>query len=189
VKRLTSVIMVLGLADYVFGQTPCNTAAIEKQQRQLSRQVGILHLNFLTFWNQAYPKGAPFSTRNGASARDAAWTPKYKIEKDVISVNDGLGCIVFMKPNSPSIPSLCAPVDVQAQLAMEVLREDFDNGRNVPAGNSPFNTEETHLLSAARNAIPVLWAEEKTLYCVLRPDAQYINLDDALEGCTPNDKK
>ncbi len=43
---------------------------------------------------------------------------------------------------SPSIPSLCAPFDVRARLAMEVLREDFDNGLNVPTGNSPFNTEE-----------------------------------------------
>lgn len=187
-NKFTSVALVLIFASSVFGQT-CSISAIEKQQRQFARQVEILRLNFLTFWNQAYPNGAPFSTRDRKAEREAAWTPKYKIEKGVISFNDGLGCVVFMKPNSPSIPSLCAPVDVQAQLAMEALREDFDNGLNVPADNSPFSTEETRLLTAARNAIPVLWAEEKTLYCILKPDASYIDLNDTLQDCTPNDKK
>ena len=188
-KRLAWAIMVLGLAAYVSAQTPCNNDSIEKQQRQLSRQVEILHGNFVAFWNVVYPKGAPFSTRNGRAAREAAWTPKYKIEKDIISLNNGLGCIIFMKQNSPDVPSLCAPADVQARLAMEALREDFDNGLNVPADNSPLSTEETRLLIGARNAIPVLWSEEKTLYCVLRPDAKYINLSDSLESCTPSDKK
>jgi hypothetical protein len=61
---------------------------------------------------------------------------------------------------------------------MEVLREDWENGRSVPKGKSG-------ALEAFRDAIPPLWGQEKTLYCVLRPEAQYIDLDDSLRRCTP----
>ncbi len=145
----------IGRPLHARAQTPGNGAAIEKQQRELSRQVMILRSNFLTFWTEAYPNGAPFSTRDGRAAREATWTPKYKIEKNVVSFNDGLGCIVFMKPNSPSIPSLCAPVDVQARLAMEALREDWENSQSVPTDKNP-------MLTAIQNSIPALWSQEKT---------------------------
>lgn len=98
----------------------------------------------------------------------------------VVAVNDGLGCIHFLKADGTQIPNLCAPIDIRAQLAMEALREDWENGRGVPEGKSD-------TLAAFRESIPSLWAEEKTLYCILRPEAQYIDLDDSLQNCTPKE--
>lgn len=177
--RLVSAIIGLTLAYSTFAQT-CEMSAIETRQRILSKEVAILHGNFLTFWNLAYPNGAPFQTRDRTREREAAWNPQFKAPKDVPYLNDGLGCVVFItKADTPSIPKICAPPDLQAQLAMESLREDWANSLNVP--------EEKRLLKAIANSIPMLWAEEKTLFCIVRPSAEYIGLSDSLERCTPKE--
>jgi len=75
------------------------------------------------------------------------------------------------------MPSLCAPVDLQARLAMEALQEDWENSEQVPAG-------KIALLHAVRDSIPMLWAEEKTLYCVLQPNSMYVGLGGTSESCT-----
>ena len=124
----------------------------------------------------AYPNGAPFQKKDNERARMAAWSPKYE-HKNVAAVNDGLGCIMFITKDGSDIPSLCAPVDVQANLAMEA-REDWENGRRVPDGKN-------EMLSSIVNSIPSLWAEENTLYCLLRPKEKYIDLNDTLQSCTP----
>src|SRR6266700_2583896 len=127
--------------------------SIKKQQRQLSFEVTILENNFNVFMNEAYPKGTPFVQRYGSAEREAAWMPNYKAPKDVVYLNDGLGCITFItKSNVP--PSLCGPVDLQAKLAMEALRENWENSKNAVGKDA--------LLDAARNTIPILFAEEKT---------------------------
>jgi hypothetical protein len=186
-RKLVATIIGSVLAGSVFSQTSGNPAAIEKQQRELSHRVTVLRSNFLTFWMGTYPHGAPFATRDKEAERTAAWAPKYKIEKGVVPVNTGLGCITFIVPNgTPHIPDLCAPVDVQARLAMEALREDWENGRNVPEGKNDNDFRDA--IRAIRDTIPALWAEEKTLYCVLRPDSQYIGLNDTLQSCAPNEK-
>ena len=154
-------------------------ASIEKQQRRLSNQVTILLNNFGTWWLEAYPKGAPFVTRDNADDRRAAWRPKFDPPKDAAYLNDGLGCVTFItKNNAPTIPDICAPADVQARLAMEALREDWDKSRNAVGQNK--------MLDMMRDGIPIAFYEEKTMYCVLRPEAQYIDLTDKLESCTPN---
>jgi hypothetical protein len=178
-RKVVSAIIVLALACRAFGQT-CEMAAIETRQRILSREVTILHSNFLTFWNLAYPNGAPFQTRDKAKEREASWNPQFKGQKDVPYINDGLGCVIFInKAGAPPIPSVCAPVEVQAQLAMETLREAWSNSLNVP--------EEKQALKAISDSIPMLWAEERTLFCIVRPNGEYIGLSDSLERCTPKE--
>ena len=177
-RKTISAIWTLILAGGVLAQTPCNLDAIEKQQRALARQVTVFQTNFLTSWNSTYPQGTPFETRDRGKERVAAWQPKFDPSKDFFAINDGLGCVVFIKtrPNVTPIPDICASADVRAQMAMETLREDWDNSRNVPAGKSA--------ILSMRDSVLMLWAEQKTLYCVLRPDAQYIGLNDTLESCT-----
>lgn len=178
-RKLIPVLIALTLACSTFGQT-CDMAAIETRQRILSQQVVILHLNFLTFWSAAYPDGAPFQTRDNTKEREAAWNPQLKTPKGVPYINNGLGCLLFInKSDAPPIPSICAPVDVQAQLAMETLREAWSNSLNVP--------QEKQSLKAIADSIPMLWAEERTLFCIVRPNGEYIGLSDSLERCTPKE--
>jgi hypothetical protein len=179
-KRIASFgIVILILADSTLSQ--CNMIAIEKQQHEIAKHVSILHGNFLTFWLDTYPKGAPFPQRDGSAERRAAWSPAYKKPADgVVVMNDGLGCVTFIVPNGgKEIPDLCAPVDKQAQLAMEALREDWENSRQ---------TDKATFLYSIRESIPMIWVEEKTLYCVVDPEASYIDLSDKLQSCTPNEK-
>jgi hypothetical protein len=177
--KLIPSIIALAIACSAFGQT-CEMAAIETQQRILSRQVMILHGNFLTFWNLAYPNGAPFQTRDKTKEREEAWNPQFKAPKDVPYLNNGLGCVIFLtKANTPSLPSICAPLDIQAQLAMESLREDWSNSLNV--------ADENHSLKSIANSIPMLWGEERMVFCIARPNGEYIGLSDSLERCTPKE--
>lgn len=184
-KSAVTIILVIALSSaFANGEADkcvsISQESIEKQQHKLSSQVTILHGNFTTFWLDTYPKGAPFVTRNNDRERQEAWRPKFNPPKDVAYLNDGLGCMIFItKGNAPRIPDLCAPVDVQARLAMEVLREDWENGRNAVG--------QSKMLDMMRDSIPMMFAEEKTMYCVLRPEAQYIDLSDKLENCTPHD--
>lgn len=174
--RYGFVLLLLGSG--VSHQTTVNTEALEKQQQELSKKVTILRLNFSTFWNTTYPEGAPFATQSHEAERNAA-APKYSKREGVKTFNDGLGCLHFITADGTQIPNLCAPIDVRAQLAMEALRrEDRENGRSVPK-------DKGDLIAAVRDSILSLWAEEKTLYCVLRPEAQYIDLNDSLQSCTP----
>jgi hypothetical protein len=171
-----------GLALMLFPLVaPCqmtvNTAAIAEQQTELSQHVLILRTNFATFWMMVYPEGAPFATKNHKAERDAA-APQYQKLDGVVAVNDGLGCVLFIRNDGSNIPNVCAPVDVRAKLAMEALREDWENGRSVPR-------DKNEMFNVTRDSIPSLWAQEKTLYCILRPEAQYIDLDDSLRSCTP----
>jgi hypothetical protein len=158
-------------------QVPCSLQTIEKQQAKIALEVSILLTNFETSWNMTFPSGAP-KHRDGHLERIAAWNPRLNgRQEEAFHMNDGLGCIVFItKEAKDSIPNLCAPADVQASLAMEALREAWENSLNVPNKTA---------LSAIRDGIPMIWAEEKTLYCILRPDAQYIGLSDKLELCAP----
>jgi hypothetical protein len=185
-NKLLFVTGTLTLAASLFGQG-LDSSAIERQQRRLSDEVTTLCSNWLATWIDVYPHGAPFVTRDKDSERQATWSPKLDIPKGLVPVNTGLGCITFIVPNDqPGIPDNCAPVDVQARLAMETLREYWENGRNVPEGKD----NEFAILHAFRNHMPELWSEEKALYCVLRPDAQYIDLyGDALRDCTPKENK
>src|SRR6267154_2625740 len=48
---------------------------IQKQQSDLSSRIIVLRGNFTTFWLEAYPKGAPFATRDHEQERIAAWNP------------------------------------------------------------------------------------------------------------------
>ena len=150
--------------------------AIEKQQAEIAQRVSTLLTNFETSWNMTYPNGAP-KRRDRHLERIAAWNPKLNDrQEEAIHMNDGLGCIVFItKEAKDRIPNLCASADIQASLAMEALREAWENSLTVP---------DKTALSAIRGGIPMIWAEEKTLYCILRPDAQYIGLGDKLESCT-----
>jgi len=112
---------------------------------------------------------------NGAE-RAAGWNPKLdESQKNAVRVNDGLGCIVFLKPN---LPSVCASPDVRAQLAMETLREDWENSKLAPKDS---------VLEAMRPTIALTWTQEQTMYCILRPEADYISLGDELQTCTPKD--
>jgi len=175
VKKMVAVVIGFIFATHVSAQ--CNIAAIEKQQQQLSRKVEILHGNILSFWSVAYPKGSPFPTRDGAAERRAAWNSEYRRKEGVATLNNGLGCLVFVNPSgSDDTPSLCGPVELQARLAMEALREDWEN-----TGMADKNS----MLGSIHDSIPMLWAEEKTLYCVMRPETQYIGLSDNLQNCTP----
>jgi hypothetical protein len=167
----------LVLATTLAGQT-LDKSAIQKQQRSLSDKIILLRTNWLTFWMDAYPNGAPFATRDKESERKGARSPKINLPKGAFAINSGLGCVSFIVPvDLPPIPENCAPVDVQAHLGMEALREDWENGRSVPEGNG----EAFAILHVLRNQIPELWSQEKTLYCVLRPDAQYIDLNDSIQ--------
>jgi hypothetical protein len=161
-RRIISAIGTAALAGSVLPQTTCNLDAIEKQQRVLSRQVTVLQTNFSTSWNSMYPRGAPFETRDKSKERAVAWQPKFEPSKDFFALNDGIGCVVFVatKPGATPMPDICASADVRAQMAMETLREDWDNSRNIAPGESP-------ALSAMRVSVAMLWAEEKALYCVL----------------------
>jgi hypothetical protein len=145
-------------------------SSIEKAQHELSQRVAILWFNINHEMLFTYPNGIPFPQRNTEHERQEAWRPKYD-PKGVVSFNDGLGCVHIVDVNN-----ICAPADLQARLAMELLREEWDNTKNVPEGKSL-------LIPAYRNAIVSLWSEEKTLYCVLRPEAQYIELNDTLKDC------
>jgi hypothetical protein len=176
--------LVLALSVYLAGNISAQTVdpkAIEKQQAEIARRVQILHYNFQTFWMVAFPSGATMAHDNRAD-REAAWNPKLdENQKNATRVNDGLGCISFLTKNGQTaIPPLCAPVDVQARLAMEALREDWENGRIAPKGS---------MLETMRDSIPSLWAEEKTIYCMLQPNAQYIGLTNKLQSCTPKGKE
>jgi hypothetical protein len=170
-------VVLLLAASFAHCQTTVNTAALKAQQQELSGRVMVARMNFSTFWKSAFPNGAPFQMKNNERARMAAWSPKYE-RKDVAAINNGLGCIMFITKDGSDIPNLCAPVDVQANLAMEALREDWENGRRVPDGKN-------EILTGFVNSIPSLWAEEKTLFCLLRPEAKYIDLSDTIQNCTP----
>jgi hypothetical protein len=179
-KRVAVVAALIATLSLVLGisaQAPCNFKAVEKQQAVLSQQVLVLRTNFLTFWNMAFPNGHARLHDNEAE-RTSAWNPKLDEEqRNAPKMNDGLGCIVFYKPN---LPSLCAPPDVRAQLAMEALREDWENGKVAPKDS---------LLETIRPTIALTWAEEQTMFCILRPEADYISLGDQLQSCTPKDAK
>lgn len=183
-KALLAVIAGLVFGGRGFCQT-LDKAAIQKQQRELSNQVLTVRTNFLTSWMVAYPNG-PLPSRDKEAERKEAWNPKLDVPKGVVPVNTDLGCITFIVPNGqPPIPDNCAPLDVQARLGMEALREDWENGRSVPEGKG----DSFEILRVLRNGIPELWGEEKTLYCVLRPEAQYIDLSDTLQDCTRKEKQ
>jgi hypothetical protein len=183
-RTITVAAFVLILAGSIFAQT-LDKAAIQNQQRDISTHILTLRTNFLTFWMVAYPNG-PLPSRDKEAERKEAWNPKLDIPKGVVPVNTNLGCITFIVPNGlPPIPDNCAPLDVQARLGMEALREDWENGRNVPEGQGDLFAT----LRVLRNGIPELWGEEKTLYCVLRPEAQYIDLDDTIKDCTRKEKQ
>jgi len=170
---LPKISKVLNLPDE--GEPETEHTPIEKQQANLSEQVSVLRGNFAAWWNVIYPDGAPFTIRDNSRSREAAWAPKFEAPKDVAYLNDGLGCVVFLKQG---VPDICAPPDVRAKLAMEALREDWENSIDVPTGKN-------QIFDAIRNAIPMLWSEEKTIYCVLQPEAQYIDLSDSLKACVP----
>lgn len=170
---LLPVLLLLGIVGAVCAQSACDSKSLEKQQANIARRVEILRINFNTFWTEAFPNGMK-KPRDREEEREQAWRPKLDDNQNkAVSVNNGLGCIIFIKP---SIPALCAPIDVQANLAMEALRDDWENGKIAPKGS---------LLEAMRESIPSIWAEEKTMCCVLKPDAQYIDLSDKLQKCTP----
>lgn len=175
-RPLLVTVLALLAFDLAAHQT-CDFDSIAKQQSQIAQKVVILRLNFTTFWSLAFPNGTNFPSRNNEADRIAAWNPKLTdAQKSAVSLNDGLGCVVFLvKQGLPQLPKLCAPPDVQARLAMEALREDWENGKAAPKGS---------LLEGITHDIPMTWAEEKTIYCILRPEADYIDLSDKLQSCT-----
>ena len=151
------------------------------RQRQLSKAIQALHANFLAFWNLAYPNGTPFEMLDNSQERRAAWIPKFNAPKDTIYFNDGLGCLVFIsKGDAPAVPDLCGPVDLQAFLAMDALREDWQNSQNLSA-----ERDGTGTVQLLREGINTLWSEEKAMFCGIRPSAQYMALSGAWEDCTP----
>ena len=179
-RRPASAIIGFILAGNLCAQT-CHMDAIEKQQRELTKRVTSARSDFQSIWAGVYPNGAPFQTENDYSDRKAAWAPKYKIEKGVIAFNTGLGCIVFITPkDSPAIPDLCGPVDLQANLAMEALLEDWDNLQHASSHGQNQNAFPFGL----RDEILTLWTEEKTLYCALQPNSMYIGLSGTSAICT-----
>jgi hypothetical protein len=179
-RRLVLLVACGLLATTSFSQSVNETP--QSKQHDLSLQVTILHLNFLTWWLESYPHGAPFATRDKEADRIAAWSPKVDTPPGVVALNTGLGCVKFIVPNGqPQMPDVCGPVDLQASLAMDALREDWENSRSVP------NTKDypMGMLNALRDNIPPIWTQERTLYCGVKPSAQYIDLNDTLQNCTP----
>jgi len=49
---------------------------------------------------EAYPNGAPFKMKGKRADGEAAWSPKYEKPAGFIILNDGLGCIVFIRTRS-----------------------------------------------------------------------------------------
>ena len=60
---------------------------------------------------------------------------------------------------------------------METIREEWENLQNVPR-------DKNVVLDGLRESIPILWVEEKTLFCTLQPNSSYIGLGDSLERCS-----
>jgi hypothetical protein len=174
------VLLGLVASASAFGQS-FETADMRTQQRQLSKEIQVLHANFLAFWNLAYPNGTPFETLDSSPDRKAAWIPHITVPKDTIYFNDGLGCLVFItKPDAPSLPDLCGSVALQSRLGMDALREDWKNSQNLSAEH-----DVTGTVRLLRDGISTLWSEEKALFCTQRPDAQVLSLTDAPQDCTP----
>jgi hypothetical protein len=184
-KTYFAVLLLCILAPVASTQVVVDQNLIERQQDELSLHFAILHSNVLTGLLEALSntdhKGLPpFPQRDNEREREDAWSPVFEHPKDIAYLNDGLGCIRFLIPaNHTQRPNICAPVDVRARLTMEALREDWDNVRSVPKGRS----EYLDLLNLS-DGIQALWQDEKTTYCRLRPEAQYIELKGSLASCT-----
>jgi hypothetical protein len=72
---------------------------------------------------------------------------------------------------------------------MEALRDDWvniTNTTNIRVGKYSSVDNMRSYMNDMREPISSLWAEEKTLYCMMRPEAKYIDLySDTMKSCTP----
>jgi hypothetical protein len=160
-------------------------SVIERKEKELQVDLSILEENIKTGLTMALlAPGASFPQRDTSKRRDQEWMPEFDYKKEALLLNSGSGHAIVCPIGSKMTDcrDVFAPADVQARLSMEALREDLENVRNVPKDKS--NT----ILDGAENGIWTLWSEEETLYCVMHPEAQYIDLTDTLQSCTRGQK-
>jgi hypothetical protein len=166
------VILIVAWASTVNAQVPASSST-EKQQRALHDQATRVIQNMFTFIIEAYPGGIPYAQRDNVEKRRDAWSPRIDAKDTANAFNDGMGCVIVIPGKD-----VCAPPDLQARLTMETLREHWDNTKEIPASKIP-------MMSAFRDSVANLFYQEKVMFCVLRPEANYIDLTDTLMACTP----
>ena len=155
----------------------CAVVAVEKQHRQIVDHVNFLSANVTL----NYP---PEASQHRLSI-DSIWNPElYRRNAPKTAMSfPAFGCIRFVvAKGEQEIPPRCAPLDVQIQVTMEELRQDYMNAKEAQAYTKAKTGSDWIMFDAERLA-SLYWEDEKTLYCVLHPDGSYIGLEDNLQKC------
>jgi len=165
-------------------QTP-----IDKQQSELYGQVGVVRFNVSQLFLWLSASGAPLTLHDTSEQRKLEWRPQFDQNTESIMLFDTGSASVCPKGSAKGCRDINAPADMQAHLSMEALRDDWvniTNTTNIRVGKYSSVDNMRSYMNDMREPISSLWAEEKTLYCMMRPEAKYIDLySDTMKSCTP----